>query len=254
MNASEIDLPGLKDLLWHKMRDDLIKFIPAMSDNELLMCPACGRFLPHHDFSIEHILPQQALADDPVEIKASLSVNKRAGVTLLCQKPLIIKGSRVHGGGCNSWKGKHYDRCMRELFSRKIFEKNSKVSIQNNIAVFNTGFLALFNEYGYQIPLSAAGLLMRHQFFRPYSFGSAVPLMCQVILLSQEKPTLADTIPSFWEKPFAFAFENGKCIFITRAVSTYLPLSRDPRITITRTLPFAPPKHVLRVNYGTIFD
>jgi hypothetical protein len=92
MNANHIDLAGLKHLLWHDMRADLSSFAPYFASNELLLCPVCLRPLRFQDFSIEHIVPQQALADDPAEARAVIPTNKRSGVTLLCQKPLYVKG------------------------------------------------------------------------------------------------------------------------------------------------------------------
>ena len=85
---------SIKENLWHKLRQDLQSYIPEISQTDRLMCCVCGRFLPYDDFSLEHIIPQQALADDPREIKANpeTTVNARSGVILLCRKRLLIKG------------------------------------------------------------------------------------------------------------------------------------------------------------------
>jgi hypothetical protein len=46
--------PSIKERLWHKMRADLARFVPETADNNLLMCCACGRFLPQEHFGLEH--------------------------------------------------------------------------------------------------------------------------------------------------------------------------------------------------------
>ena len=81
--AIDIDSPSLKEILWHKMREDLSRYIPRILDTEKLMCPACCRFLPFADFDIEHIIPEQSLADDPPEVRAAIPKIERGGVTLL---------------------------------------------------------------------------------------------------------------------------------------------------------------------------
>ena len=114
---SDIDLPSIKDNLWHNMRDNLINFYPAIASDRLLMCCCCGRFLPFDAFSLEHLIPKQAVKQDPVQVRNNTAtpVNIRAGNLLLCQKPLKIKGHVVWEKGCNSWKGKHYDHAIRDL-------------------------------------------------------------------------------------------------------------------------------------------
>ena len=75
---------SIKENLWHKMRSDLASYIPQLTENNLLMCCTCGRFLPYEDFSLEHIIPRQALADDPKEIKTTLKQPPTLEVEIFC--------------------------------------------------------------------------------------------------------------------------------------------------------------------------
>jgi hypothetical protein len=51
MGANDVDIPGLKEILWHRMRDDLKNYIPEVANTELLICPTCCRFLPFEHFN-----------------------------------------------------------------------------------------------------------------------------------------------------------------------------------------------------------
>jgi hypothetical protein len=53
----ELMMPSLKERLWHNMRRDLANYVPETNGNRLLMCCACGRFLPQDSFDFEHIVP-----------------------------------------------------------------------------------------------------------------------------------------------------------------------------------------------------
>jgi hypothetical protein len=92
---SLIDLPAQKEILWHKLRCDLITLVPYFRDKDVLLCPACCRPVRFDDLSVEHILPKQAVALDPMAARQAISQNERSGLTLLCRKPLTIKGKRI---------------------------------------------------------------------------------------------------------------------------------------------------------------
>ena len=117
--TADIDEPSMKETLWHKLRADLSLYVPEISNSELLMCCCCGRFLSQEQFSLEHIVPKQALADDPVQVRVhpEAPVNARSELTLLCKKNLYIKGQKFSSAGCNSWKGRFYDGCIREALN-----------------------------------------------------------------------------------------------------------------------------------------
>src|SRR5690242_6700352 len=106
------------------MRDDLGKYVPEIAQNQLLMCCTCGRFLPQECFDLEHIVPQQALKLDPQSVQTNPATPKniRAGNLLLCKKPLRVKGAYVFKNGCNSWKGRSYDRLLADLFTKEVAE------------------------------------------------------------------------------------------------------------------------------------
>ncbi|HYA80413.1 MAG TPA: hypothetical protein VED87_05745, partial [Methylocystis sp.] len=186
MDAKSIDLAGIKEILWHKMRGDLAFYVPYFKTNELLLCPACLRPLDFDNFSLEHIIPQQALADDPVEVRAAIPTSQRSGITLLCRKRLLVNGKWLHNNGCNSWKGKYYDGILRDMF-RTDFKLN-RYTERYTIGLFSAGYLALFMKYGYQIALSEAGRIMRQQFFLPNRLLKELPLGSQMVLKG-EAPT-----------------------------------------------------------------
>jgi hypothetical protein len=76
MNANGLDIPGLKEILWHQMRDDLKVYMPQVADTNLLMCPTCCRFIPIEDFSIEHVIPKQSLKDDSAIVREAIPTNQ----------------------------------------------------------------------------------------------------------------------------------------------------------------------------------
>ena len=95
MSTIDIDTPGLKEILWHKMRADLSNHIPDVAATSFLMCPACCRLLPFEHFSREHVIPQQSLADDAANVRAAISKNERGVTTLLGRKQLLINGKKA---------------------------------------------------------------------------------------------------------------------------------------------------------------
>lgn len=120
--AGDIDEPSIKATLWHKLRADLSKYFPDTNNNKLLMCCCCCRFLPFEEFNVEHIVPRQALADDPVEVRINPEspTNARSELTLLCTKHLTVKGRTVYNNGCNSWKGQFFDNCIKYALNGSI--------------------------------------------------------------------------------------------------------------------------------------
>lgn len=165
---------SLKEKLWHSLREDLQAYIPATQSNSLLMCCTCGRFLPYENFSLEHIIPRQALADDPPEVKldASLPTNLRSGIMLLCNKPLKIKEKTVYKNGCNSWKGRFYDKSIRELLNgRALANKHRRITNRDIIALINVAYIAMVSRYGYQVALIPSGLICGSNSFCQLSFS-----------------------------------------------------------------------------------
>lgn len=253
MHADDLDIPGLKEILWHSMRDDLKQYIPEVANTDLLMCPTCCRFLTSEHFNIEHVIPQQALADDPAEVRIAIPRNERSATTLLCKRELLIKGKKVYDNGCNSWKGRFYDKFLREIFNTRVIKRNNFTS-RHHVALFNAGYLGLFAKYGYQITLVRSGLVMRKQFFNPNRFNQDVPIKCQMALMGEPRLIYDEQNARYWAPPFKFVIEPNFCCMVVRNVSMFLPLSRNPEIPIARKLPFAPPKYALRPNFQTIFQ
>jgi hypothetical protein len=250
----EILDPPLKERLWHKMRDDLRRYIPEIVGNKLLMCCACGRFLPQEHFNLEHIVPQQALADDPAEVRSRATVNTRSGNILLCSKPLMIRGATVYKNGCNSWKGKYYDSRLRELLNGKIIDhEHRQLMDQHIIAALCAGYLAMVSEYGYQVALTPSGVLMRHQFFLPVKFHRDMPIRCQKLLIGAAPGYQGEDTLSFWTSPFSFTVMDGVCCMAVKNVGMLVPISRDPRMPIAQHVLFKPTKYALRPDFRTVF-
>ncbi|AZG77175.1 hypothetical protein [Methylocystis rosea] len=247
-----IDLPDLKAKLWHQMRHDLKSLVPWFADNDLLLCPACCRPLRFDEFSLEHIIPQQALACDPLDVRDAVPRNERSGMTLMCRKPLVIKGRKIPGHGCNSWKGKFYDASLRDLI-RADFQRK-QLNSRHQIALFSAGYLALFRQFGYQIALLPSGLLMRNQFFHPNSFLRDVPLSCQVVLAGERLRSYEEGNREYWSEPFKITVDGASAFIVLRNMVLNLPLSRDPKLPLARALPYAPSKYAFRPDLRTAFE
>ena len=249
---AEIDLPGLKERLWHTMRDDLVSLVPAFADNNLLLCPTCCRALKYEEFSLEHIIPQQALAEDPVLARAAVPKNERSGMTLLCSRSLVFRNKSIPGHGCNSWKGSHYDRFIREALQPDFLKK--QFHSRHHMALVAAGYLGLFRKHGYQIALLPSGLIMRRQFFNPNSFIKEFPIRYQMALTGEARVDYDEDARTYWSEPFKVNAEGDTAYVVMRNFSISLPLSRDPKAPFARALPYAPPQYKFRPDFTTAFD
>lgn len=248
---SMIDHPGTKRVLWENMRADLVSLVPSFSENELILCPACCRPLPFSAFTLEHILPQQAVRNDPKEVRESISTNERSGLTLLCNSNLYIKGTQLTTLGCNSWKGRHYDRWLRETIHRGHV---GNFHVGHHIALLAASYLGMFQAFGYACSLTRAGLLLRRQFFSPRHWLKDMPLMCQMVLMGEPAKILNDDMRAYWSEPFKFAMNENTMNVVVRSLSLNLPVSRDPTVALARYLPYAPPRHKLKPDLTSLFD
>lgn len=247
--------PSAKELLWHDQRADLARYFPETENNDKLMCCACGRFLGFDDFSIEHIIPRQALRDDPHSVRNSpeATVNVRSWNTLLCNKQLMIDGKKVYGGGCNSWKGRCYDGMIREVLNGRALNAAGRTTTRHLVALACVAYLATVREFGYQIALTQSGLLMRQQFFQPNSFDKRMPLNCQMVLAAPPPSADEENLP-LWTRPFNFTIERASCLVACRSVVIRIPLARDPHLPIAVHLPVPPARYKLRPDFRTAFQ
>jgi hypothetical protein len=253
MGVLDVYSASIKEILWHKMRADLAKFVPEVTNNHLLMCAACGRFLTQEFFDREHLIPQQSLKFDPVAVQLNpeTSKNSRAGNLLLCKKPLRVKGVKVFNNGCNSWKGKHFDKAIAELISEKTL-RSATVTSAHIIGALCLGYLAMVAEFGYAVVLMQSGLLMRRQFFNPHKYLPDLPLRYQMVL-GGKLPTAPEN--PMWSKPFSFTFsETGCCYVGARNFAVNVPVTRDPRLPFAVHLPIVPEAYKLRPNFKTVFE
>jgi hypothetical protein len=250
---SNVMRASIEDKLWHTMRGELSRFSPEIAANDLLMCCACGRRLRREHFNLEHLIPRQALGEDPdvVRENPATPANIRAGNLLLCKERLIIKGKQVSGNGCNGWKGRYYDTAIRELTSARALRPTDTIIDRHIIAALALGYLAMVAEYGYIIALMPSGLLMRQQFFSPNRFHRSLGLRHQM-LLGGPMPTSADA--PLWERPFSFSFQEGSCVVGARNFAIQVPVSHDPSKPLARRLRFVPSKFALRPDFTTVFD
>lgn len=251
---SDLLTASIREKLWHKMRQDLANYVPDIAQNQLLMCCACGRFLPQEFFGLEHLVPQQALRQDPdaVQTNPETPKNVRAGNLLLCNKPLKLKGLKVFNNGCNSWKGRFYDKPISEFFSGKTLQSEATITDTHIIAALSLAYLAMVAEFGYVVVLMRSGLLMRHQFFSPHKFHRELPVRSQIVLGGGMPPADA----KIWAKPFSFGFERpDACIVAARNFAVYVPVSHDPRQPIATHVRIVPARYkLLRPNFGTFFE
>lgn len=250
---SDLMSASIKEQLWHRMRADLVHFAPDIAGNQLLMCCACGRFLPQHEFDLEHLIPEQALKDDPVAVKSNPQTprNIRAGNLLLCKKRLKFRGQTIYANGCNSWKGKYYDKLIAEMLSGKAWT-TKRISEGYVIAGLALGYLAMFSEFGYRVTLLPSGLLMRQQYFSPRGFVRNMPMMSQM-LLGGGSFNDAEPEHHIWKKPFSFGFGNLSCQVAMRNFVMQIPISQDPREPIAQHLKIVPSKYKLRPDFTTVF-
>lgn len=250
---TEIMTSSIRDRLWHKMRSDLTQYIPEMASNDVLMCCACGRFLRQAEFSLEHLIPKQALKHDPqpVRLNPDTPENVRAGNLLLCRKPLKLQGKIVYENGCNSWKGKHYDRALADLLGRRAWQPERTTQV-HMIAALCLGYFAMVAEFGYRVALMPSGVMMREQFFSPRKFHRDMPVLSQMLLGGDITGAPYDA--PMWAQPFSFTFRQGGCHFVSRNFSVTLPVTQDPRQPIAKHLRFAPTRFVMRPDFTTAFQ
>lgn len=234
------------------MRADLVSFAPWFEEEKRILCPICFRPLLYNDFSVEHIKPRQVVAMDPKEARESISRNERSGMTLLCRKPLLIDGKIIYNDGCNSWKGKHYDPFLRDVFHKNILAGN--FSSRHHIAIVCISYLGLFLQYGYQVSLLPSGLVLRTQFFNPNRFIKKFPLDCQMVLTGDNSPVYSEDNKKYWSNPFDCSIIEKRALMRIRNFIQPLPISRDPNVPIAFSLPYAPSRYKLRPDLHTAFD
>jgi hypothetical protein len=111
--------PSIKQLLWHKMRGDLAAYVPETASHSLLMCCACG--LPAERVLRSRTYYSPAGTEGRSGTRSGRSghpANTRAGNLLLCRKPLLYRGSKLYDDGCNSWKGRSYDKPITKILTQ----------------------------------------------------------------------------------------------------------------------------------------
>lgn len=235
----DVDLPRSEEIIWHKMKSDLDSMIPELRGTDTLLCPVCLRRLQRKDFNIEHVIPRQAVREDPPEIRATVPTNARSTLLLLCNKRLRVTSTIVVKNGCNGWKGKYYDNFIRAMLFKE--RDRLKISTRHQISMFVAGYLGMFRTYGYRVALSSSGLSMRRQFFSPNEFLEEIPLLCQMVLHADPIRDL-NIDPSYWTDPIQISI-NGKTASISiRNNAINVPISFDPRVQFSRSTLVLPPR------------
>lgn len=246
-----IDLPDQKMKLWTAMREDLMLYLPAFRDNDKLICPICCRSLKYEQFSVEHILPQQAVKTDPSDVQAAIVKNVRSGLTLLCSETLTVNG-KAHAKGCNGWKGRHFDSHIATLFKPGPFP--SQFSDGHIIAFLMVGYLGLFKQYGYRVALTEGGLVLRNQFFNPRRFTKNLPITSQMVLRADPRTKYSSEAHAYWSEPVKVYSEGRRATVLIRNYSAILTLSHDPTIPIARNLSYVPGKYAFRPDLRLAFQ
>ena len=114
-----------------------------------------------------------AIRLEQVAAFAGIRTNTRSGNILLCNTALRTKKGVFSAKGCNSWKGRFFDKQLRELLNgRALAPAYRKVSEQYAVALSCTAYLAMVLEFGYQVALMQSGVLMREHFFYPQNSGA----------------------------------------------------------------------------------
>ena len=250
-----IFLPSVKRTLWEEARRDFVAIAPEFATSDLLPCCACARLLPQEKFSLEHILPQQALAEDPPEIRSDprLSMNQRTRLMLLCNHPLKIETGRTFPNGCNGWKGRHFDSHLRDVVGASVPpRRGGQITSQHSVALSIAAYLAMVSEFGYRVVYTASGWLLRRQFFHPHKHLREFPDTCQMILTGA-RFTYPEFSTESWAKPFSFQIHEDRCLVTMRQTAMFVPLSRDPRLPISSSLQFVPSKYSLRPDFRFFF-
>lgn len=247
---SDVLLPDLKLKLWTMLRNDLMQYVPAFRETDTLLCPICCRSLRYQQFSIEHILLQQAVERDPADARTAITKNERSGVTLLCSEKLIVNG-RPYANGCNGWKGRNFDNKISNLLHRGL--PSIQFTDTHIIALLVVGYLGLFKQYGYRVALIQSGLLVRNQFFNPHRFTKHLPVTSQMVLCGDPHTQYGPDTHGFWSDPVKVFVDATKATIVIRNYSIVLPLSHDPTIPLARTLAYAPSKHVFRPDLRFAF-
>ena len=252
----ELAAASIQQKLWHEMRTDLARYSPEVAANDRLMCCCCFRPLKQDDFDLEHIIPESALADDPPEVKTLFTVNERSKNVLLCKKPLTVKGRSFHSKGCNNWKGKFFDPCLRRIMNGTALSENvhRRFDSQHSVAIMVLAYLALVHRFGYQVALTPGGVLMRRQFFSPINIRAELSGWPWGIVLSGTPMRYDPKHLDIWTNPFSFTPETNRCMITIRHIATFVPLSRDPRTPIAHQLKYTPERFNMKPNFRTAFD
>lgn len=233
------------------MRADLATFLPLDYQSDTLMCCCCGRFLPKEDFSLEHIIPQSVIADDPPEVRLAIAKNERSKVLLLCNKKIGYAGKALTAKGCNSWKGRHFDPYIKNVLVGGIAEVTSgrRPKPVSYVAFQMLGYLLLVHLFGYQVVLTESGLLMRRQFFSPGRRLPEMPVESEVLFGGEPLQFDGDLGP--WRVPFNFSFERGKAFAAVRNVGFMMPMSRDPTVPLAQHLRHVPSRFTIRPDFSS---
>ncbi|TIW68542.1 MAG: hypothetical protein E5V60_04490 [Mesorhizobium sp.] len=248
---SDVQLPDLKFKLWTMLREDLVQYVPAFEDADTLLCPICCRPLRYEQFSLEHILPQQAMKLDPTDVRNAIIKNERSGLTLLCSETLIV-GNKSYAKGCNGWKGRNFDPHISDLLKRGPF--SIQFADTHIIALLVVGYLGLFKQYGYRVALTDSSLVLRNQFFNPRRFTKHLPLKSQMVLSGDPHTQYGPETHAYWSDPVKVYVDATKATIAIRNYSVILSLSYDPTIPLARTLAYAPRKHVFRPDLRLAFQ
>ena len=208
MSVAEISLsPSYRERLFHILRGNLVCERPEYADREVILCPLCLRDLRFDDVrSVEHILPENALKDDPLFVR-QVSLSRRAGLTVLCRTSRAVGCGKDAPEGCNGWKGQAYDRLFKGMLAGQQIPPH-KLTLRRKVAVLTMAYLAAFQRFGYGCILNDAFETVRCQ--ADYPDRKMTPWLDSVVINPRQHALNGQVWATSSGLPFVFGWHGVK--------------------------------------------
>lgn len=158
---------SLNEELYNVLHSDLVDVKPEYQDRDGILCPICLREITKDEviqFGIEHIIPKNIIKNDSPEKKKLGTLNQRCGITILCRQERICKyDGKIVKDGCNSLKGKIYDRLWKQHWHGDQLDQ-SHLSHRHGVSILIMAYLGAFQVFGYEYILQRDFDDIRNQF------------------------------------------------------------------------------------------
>lgn len=160
--------PSLANEVFSVLLADL-RSLPGYEARTSILCPMCLSDITLDELrvgGIEHIIPRNAVRDDPVDMRDIATQNQRCGITALCRTRRIHPGGADIAHGCNGWKGSKYDFAFRGLLDSEAHHAD-ELSNRNAVGILLMAYLGAFQCLGYSYILQDTLGVIRSQFMEP---------------------------------------------------------------------------------------